>query len=87
MAPVPAWQFLVVEREPGALSAALRFDGTTGISSLGFLVRPVTIQITEPMDTSYGNKPSSTLTFVAIIHLPSCSAWMEDAGVYLKAQM
>lgn len=73
--------------EPCALRAALRFDDTAGISTLGFLVGSVTIEITVPMDTSYGNRPFSTLTFVAIIHLPCCSAWMEDAGVHLKAQM
>ena len=73
--------------EPRTSRAALRFDGTAGISTLEFLVGPVTIQITVPMDTSYGNKLFFTLTFVVIIHLPSGSAWMEDAGVHLKAQM
>lgn len=65
----------------------LRFGGTTGIFTLGFLVGFVTIQIIVPMGTSYGNRLFSTLTSVVIIHLPSGRAWMEDAGVYLKAQM
>lgn len=73
--------------EPRAQRAALGFDGATAISTLGFLVGPVTTQITVPMDTSYGNRLFSTLTFVITIHPPRGSAWTEDAGVHLKAQM
>lgn len=69
------------------MRAALRFGGTTGISTLGFLVGFVTIQITVLIGTSYGYRLLSTLIFVVIIHLPSGSAWVEDAGVYLKARM
>lgn len=67
--PVP--QFLGLLLEPHALRVALGFDSPAGISTLEIWMGSVTVPITVPMDTSSGNRLSSTYTFVVTIHLSS----------------